>query len=151
MSDESTGLEATIAITTADSPEIMRIVASDGEVDTYLESAGVPAEVFGDDTDAATARCARERAALGSALLYAVEVGEVTDASESGGTMTLPASAVLSLMASLTEVSKDGLLLAECLEEEHPDAAGRLRETFELLELDVDRLRRAVDQRANGG
>ena len=65
--------------------------------------------------------------------------------------MTLPASAVLSLMASLTEVSKDGLLLAECLEEEHPDAAGRLRETFELLELDVDRLRRAVDQRANGG
>ena len=150
MSDESTGLEATIAITTADSPEIMRIVASDGEVDTYLESAGIPPEVFGDETDAATGHCASERAALGSALLYAVEVGEVTDASESGGTMTLSASAVASLMASLSEVSNEGLLLAGCLEAEHPDVAGRLRETFELLELDVDRLRRAVDQRTTG-
>jgi hypothetical protein len=150
MADDASGLEATIEITEGDAPEIMRIVASDGEVDTYLASAGVAPEVFGDDADAATGHCATERAALGSALLYAVEVGEVTDASESGGTMTLSASAVASLMASLSEVSNEGLLLADCLEAEHPDAAARLRETFELLGLDVDRLRRAVDQRTTG-
>ena len=43
MTEGATGLEATIEITEADYPEIMRIVASDGEVDNYLASAGVAA------------------------------------------------------------------------------------------------------------
>jgi hypothetical protein len=150
VADGDTGLEPTIEITDGDYPEIMRVVTSDGEVDTYLESAGVAREVFGDDTGGGTTSCADERAALGGSLLYVVEVGEVTDASESDGTFILAASAAVSLMASLTEVSNEGLRLADCLEATHPDAAARLRETFELLGLDGDRLRRAVEERSAG-
>jgi len=150
VADGETGLEATIEITDGDYPEILRIVASDGEVDAYLESAGIAPDVFGGDTDAGTGLCASERAALGSSLLYVVEVGEVTDASESDRTINLPVSAAASLMASLAEVSNEGLRLADCLEATHPDAAARLRETFELLGLDGDRLRRAVDERSAG-
>ena len=53
-------------------------------------------------------------------------------------------------MAALTEVSNEGLLLADCLEANNPDAAASLRETFELLGLDGDRLRRAVEERSAG-
>ena len=151
MADGETGLEATIEITDGDYPEILRIMTSDGEVDTYLERAGVGPEVFDDDADAGAGLCASERAALGSSLLYAVEVGEVTDASESEGTITLAASAAASLMSALTEVSNEGLRLVDCLEAKNPDAAARLRETFELLGLDGDRLRRAVEDRSAGG
>lgn len=147
MAHEETGIESTIEITDADYPEIMRIVASDGEVDTYLESAGVARDVFGGDADAGSGLCANERAALGGSLLYVVEVGEVTDASGSDGRMVLPLSAAASLMASLTEVSNEGLRLADCLGATNPDAAAGLRETFELLGLDGDRFRRAVEER----
>jgi hypothetical protein len=150
VADGDTGLESTIEITDGDYPEIMRVMTSDGEVDAYLESAGIARDLFGDDTEAATTPCASERAALGNSLLYVVEVGEVTDASESEGTIILPASAAASLMASVTEVTNEGLRLADCLEAKHPDAAARLRETFELLGLDDDRLRRAVDERSAG-
>ena len=147
MADGETGLESTIEITDGDYPEIMRIVASDGEVDTYLRA---PASRW---TCSATTRretspCADERAALGGSLLYVVEVGEVTDSAESDGTIVLPISAAASLMASLTEVSNEGLRLADCLEAKHPDAAASLRETFELLGLDDDRFRRAVEERS---
>ena len=101
-------------------------------------------------TQRGTTLCASERASLGGTLLYVVEVGEVTDASESDGTFRLPTSAAASLMASLTEVSNEGLRLADCLEAKHPDAAARLRETFELVGLDNDRLRRAVEERSAG-
>jgi hypothetical protein len=148
MADGETGLEATIEITNGDYPEILRIMTSDGEVDAYLERAGVGPDVF--DEGAGAELCASERAALGSSLLYAVEVGEVTDASESEGTITLAASAASSLMAALTEVSNEGLRLADCLEAKNTDAAARLRETFELLGLDGDRLRRAVEERSTG-
>ena len=74
----------------------------------------------------------------------------MTDASESDGAIILPGSSAASLMASVTEVSNEGLRLADCLEAKHPDAAARLRETFELLGLDDDRLRRAVDERSAG-
>jgi len=147
MSEGANGIESTIEITDADYPEIMRIVASDGEVDAYLESAGVARDVFGGDADAGSGPCANERAALGGSLLYVVEVGEVTDASESDGRMFLPLSAAASLMASLTEVSNEGLRLADCLDATNPDAAAGLRETFELLGLDGDRFRRAVEER----
>jgi hypothetical protein len=147
MTDEETGIESTVEITEADYPEIMRIVASDGEVDAYLQSAGVAPDVFGDDTDTGSGLCASERASLGGSLLYVVEVGEVTDASGSDGTMVLALSAAASLMASLTEVSNEGLRLADCLEATHPDAAAGLRETFELLGLDGDRFRREVEAR----
>ncbi len=150
MADGQTGLEPTIEITESDYPEIMRVIMSDGEVDTYLESAGIARAVFGDDTEGGTTLCASERASLGGSLLYVVEVGEVTDASDSDGTFRLPASAAASLMASLTEVSNEGLRLADCLEAKHPDAAARLRETFELVGLDNDRLRRAVEDRSAG-
>ena len=150
MADGETGLEATIEITEGDYPEIMRIVTSDGEVDAYLESAGITRDVFDDGADAGGGLCASERAALGSSLLYVVEVGEVTDASESVGAITLAASAAASLMASVTEVSNEGLRLADCLEATNPDAAARLRETFELVGLDNDRLRRAVEERSTG-
>jgi len=150
VADGDTGLESTIEITGGDYPEIMRIVASDGEVDTYLASAGIARDVFGDDTESGSTLCESEWAALGSSLLYAVEVGEVTGASESNGTIVVPMSAVVSLMASLTEVSNEGLRLADCLEGKDPDAAARLRETFELLGLDDDRLRRAVEERSAG-
>jgi len=150
MADGETGLEATLEITEGDYPEIMRIVTSDGEVDAYLESAGIARDVFGDDADAGGGLCANERAALGSSLLYVVEVGEVTDASESAGAITLAASAAASLMASVTEVSNEGLRLADCLAAANPVAAARLRETFELVGLDNDRLRRAVEERSTG-
>ena len=149
MTDAANGLEATIEITEGDYPEIMRIVTSDGEVDAYLESAGIARDVFG-DAESGTARCVQERAALGSSLLYVVEVGEVTDASESQGAIVLAASAAGSLMASVTEVSNEGLRLADCLAATNPDAAARLRETFELVGLDNDRLRRAVEERSTG-
>ena len=148
MADGETGLESTIEITDVDYPEIMRIVTSDGAVDTYLESAGLGRDVFGDD--GAAALCTQERAALAGSLLYVVEIGEVTDASESDGRIILPASASASLMASVTEVSNEGLRLADCLEATHPDAAARLRERFELVGLDNDRLRRAVEERSAG-
>ena len=150
MTDGATGLEATIEITEGDYPEIMRIVTSDGEVDAYLESAGIARDVFDATRNAGAGLCASERAALGSSLLYVVEVGEVTDASESQGAITLAASAAASLMASVTEVSNEGLRLADCLATTNPDAAARLRETFELVGLDNDRLRRAVEERSTG-
>jgi hypothetical protein len=147
MSEGANGLEPTIEITEADYPEVMRIVASDGEVDTYLASAGVASDVFG---DGATARCVPERAALGGSLLYVVEVGEVAGTSISDGTVTLPVSAATSLLGSVSDVMNEGLRLADCLESSHPDAAAGLRQTFELLGLDDDRLRRAVEQRTHG-
>ena len=150
MADGGTGLERTIEITDGDYPEIMRVITSDGEVDTYLDSVGIARDVFGDDPDVGATRCAGERAALGGSLLYVVEVGEVTDAAETEGAIVLPASAATSLMASLTEVTNEGLRLADCLEATHPDAAARLREAFELLGLDDDRLRRAVEERSGG-
>ena len=146
MSEGATGLEPTIEITEADYPEIMRIVASDGEVDTYLASAGVAGDVFG-DADGGTELCVRERAALGGSLLYVVEVGEVAGTSISDGTVTLPVSAVTSLLGSVSDVMNEGLRLADCLESSHTDVAAGLRQTFELLGLDDDRLRRAVEQR----
>ena len=149
MSEGANGLEPTIEITEADYPEIMRIVASDGEVDTYLASAGVSGDVFGDDADAATAWCVPERAALGGSLLYVVEVGEVAGTSISDGTVTLPVSAVTSLLVSVSDVMNEGLRLADCLESSHADVAAGLRQTFELLGLDDDRLRRALDRRTN--
>ena len=149
MTDRANGLEATIEITQGDYPEIMRIVTSDGEVDAYLEGAGIARDVFA-DAESGAALCVQERAALGSSLLYVVEVGEVTDASESQGAITLAASAAGSLMASITEVSNEGLRLADCLATTNPDAAARLRETFELVGLDNDRLRRAIEERTTG-
>ena len=146
MSEGATGLEPTIEITEADYPEIMRIVASDGEVDSYLASAGVAGDVFG-DADGATELCVAERAALGGSLLYVVEVGEVAGTSISDGTVTLPVSAVTSLLGSVGDVMNEGLRLADCLESSHADAAAGLRQTFELLGLDDDRLRRAIEQR----
>jgi hypothetical protein len=146
IAEGANGLEPTIEITEADYPEVMRIVASDGEVDTYLASAGVSPDVF-DDTDPATARCVPERAALGGSLLYVVEVGEVAGTAITDGSVTLPVSAVTSLLASVSDVMNEGLRLAECLEGSHADAAAGLRQTFELLGLDDDRLRRAVEQR----
>ncbi|GAA1814345.1 hypothetical protein [Agromyces neolithicus] len=147
MTEEATGLEATIEITDADYPEIMRIVASDGEVDAYLASAGVAGDVFG-DADGAAVLCVPERAALGGSLLYVVEVGEVAGTSISDGAVTLPVSATRSLLASVGDVMSEGLRLADCLEGWHPDAAAALRQTFELLGLDDDRLRRAVELRS---
>src|SRR5687767_12914985 len=107
MSEGATGLEPTIEITETDYPEIMRIVASDGEVDTYLASAGVADDVFGDDADAATASCVSERAALAGSLLYVVEVGEVAGTSISDGTVTLPISAANSLLGSVSDVMNE--------------------------------------------
>ena len=147
MSEGATGLEPTIEITEADYPEIMRIVASDGEVDSYLASAGVAGDVFGDDTDEASAKCGPERAALGGSLLYVVEVGEVAGTAISDGAVTLPVSAAGSLVASVSDVMNEGLRLADCLEGSHADAAAGLRQTFELLGLDGDRLRRLIEQR----
>ena len=65
----------------------------------------------------------------------------------SDGTVTLPVSAVTSLLGSVSDVMNEGLRLADCLESSHSDAAAGLRQTFELLGLDDDRLRRAVEQR----
>lgn len=151
MADGASELEPTVEITESEYPEIMRILASDGEADAYLRSAGVASEVFDVETDAgAGGPCAGERAALSNALLYVVEVGEVTDASESEGAINLAASAVASLVASLNEVSNEGLRVADCLGATDPGAAATLRETFELLGLDVDRLRRTTELRSTG-
>lgn len=145
------GLEPTIEITDGDYPEIMRIVASGAEVDTYLESAGIAPDVFSDDTEAGATLCADERTALGGSLRYVVEaVGEVNGSPESAGAIIVPVSAATSLLASLGAVSNEGLRLADCLEQKRPEAAAGLRETFELLGLDDDRLRRAVDERSSG-
>jgi hypothetical protein len=151
MTDAEAGLEPTIEITDGDYPEIMRIVASGAEVDTYLESAGIAADVFADDTGAGTTLCSSERTALGGSLRYVVEaVGEVNGSPESVGTIIVPVSAATSLLGSLGTVSNEGLRLADCLEGKRPEAAAGLRETFELLGLDDDRLRRAVDERSTG-
>jgi hypothetical protein len=144
------GLEPMIEITDGDYPEIMRIVASGAEVDEYLESAGIAPDSFA-DTEGATALCASERAALGGSLRYVVEaVGEVNGSPESVGMIIVSLSAATSLLGSLSEVSNEGLRLADCLEAKRPEAAAGLRATFELLGLDDDRLRRAVDERSTG-
>ena len=59
-------------------------------------------------------------------------------------------SAATSMLASVNDVANEALRLADCLEGFHPDAAAGLRETFELLGLDGDRLRRAVEERTTG-
>ena len=148
MADEGTGLEPTIEITDGDYPEIIRIMASDGEIDEYLGSVGIEPDVF-DGTEVDTTVCAPERAALGGSLGYVVgSVGEATGSLESVTTIIVPLSTAASLMGSLTEVSNEGLRLADCLESKRPEAASKLRETFELLGLDDDRLRRAIDERS---
>lgn len=150
MADAETGLEPTIEITDDDYPEIMRIMASDGEVDTYLDSAGIEPDVF-EGTEVDTTVCAQERAALGGSLRYVVEsAGEVTGSLESVRTIIVPVSTATSLLRSLGEVSNEGLRLVDCLEEHRADAVPKIRETFELLGLDDDRLRRAIDERSAG-
>lgn len=151
MADGETGLEPMVEITDGDYPEIMRIIASGGEVDAYLGSVGVEADEFADDAGADMTLCASERAALGGSLRYVVEaVGEVTESLGPGGAIIVPVSAATTLRGSLNEVSNEGLRLADCLEGKRPLGAARLRETFELLGLDDDRLRRAVDERSAG-
>lgn len=151
MAGGETGLEPTIEITDGDYPEIMRIMTSDGDVDEYLGSAGIEPDVFDDETEVDVTVCASERAALGGSLLYVVEsVGEVTGSTESVSTIIVPVSAATSLSRSMSEVSNEGLRLADCLEEKRPEAAAKIRETFELLGLDDDRLRRAIDERSAG-
>ena len=148
MADEETGIESTIEITDADYPEIMRIVASDGEVDTYLESAGVAPDVFGDDADAGLGLCASERAALGGSLLYVVEVGEVTDASESDGAMVLR-DLRCRLVAGVTDRGEQRgpafgrLPGVDDIRMLQPDCGRRSNS----LGLDGDRFRRAVEAR----
>jgi hypothetical protein len=151
MTDAEAGLEPMIEITDGDYPEIMRIVASGAEVDEYLEGAGIAPDAFPEETEGATALCAGERAALGGSLRYVVEaVGEVNGSPESVGMIIVSLSAATSLLGSLSEVSNEGLRLADCLEATRPEAAAGLRATFELLGLDDDRLRRAVDERSTG-
>ena len=144
MAEGETGVEPTIEISAGEYPEITRIIASGGDVDRYLESA-VASDAFGDDT------CARERAALGGSLVYVVEaVGGAAGGPGSTETMTVAVSAATSLLGSLGQVSNDGLQLAECLEQRRPEAAAGIRERFELVSLDDDRLRRAVDELSAG-
>lgn len=151
MADAETGLEPTIEISDDDYPEIMRIMASDGEVDTYLASVGIEPDVF-DGTEVDTTICAQERAALGGSLRFAVEsAGEATGSLDSVKTIIVPVSTATALLRSLTEVTNEGLRLVDCLDDHRPEAADGLRETFELLALDDDRLRRAVDERSTGG
>jgi hypothetical protein len=151
MADGETGLEPMVEITHGDYPEIMRIIASGGEVDEYLRSVGIESDEFTDDAGADMTLCASERAALGGSLRYVVEtVGEVTESLDAGGTIIVPVSAATTLMGSLGEVSNEGLRLADCLEGKRPLGAAKLRETFELLGLDDDRLRRAVEERSTG-
>ena len=146
MTEGETGVEPTIEISAGEYPEITRIIASTGDVDRYLKSAGVELDAFSDDT------CARERAALGGSLAYVVEaVGGAPGGPDSAETMTVAVSAATSLLGSLGQVSNDGLQLAECLEGRHPEAAAGIREKFELVSLDDDRLRRAVDELSAGG
>ncbi|MDQ0893549.1 hypothetical protein [Agromyces ramosus] len=151
MAEGETGLEPTIEISAIDYPEIARIIASGGDVGRYLESAGVEPDVFADDVDRAMALCAGERTALGGSLAYVVEaVGEVNGAQGTAETIIVPLAAAASLLGSLAQVNNDGLRLAECLEQRRPEAAVRIREAFELLSLDDDRLLRAVDELSAG-
>ena len=149
MTDRANGLEATIEITEGDYPEIMRIVTSDGEVDGYLESAGIARDVFNDAESGTDAVCAGARGTRQFAPLRRGSRRGDRRVRIAGG-IILAASAAGSLMASVTEVSNEGLRLADCLATTNPDAAARLRETFELVGLDNDRLRRAIEERSTG-
>ena len=111
MADEETGLESTIEITDGDYPEIMRTWRPTAR-STRTWRARASRRTCSATTRIRAGLCANERAALGGSLLYVVEVGEVTDASESDGRIILAMSAAASLMASLTEVSNEGLQLA---------------------------------------
>ena len=116
MSEGATGLEPTIEITEADYPEIMRIVASDGEVDTYLASAGVARRRVRHDADAATARaCPSGRRSAVRCSTSSRSARWPTPPS-SDGMVTLPVSAATSLIVSVSEVMNEGLRLADCLE-----------------------------------
>lgn len=151
MADGETGLEPMVEISEGDYPEIMRIIVSGGEADDYLERVGIEQDVFADDAGTDMTLCASERAALGGSLRYVVEaVGEVTESLKPGGAIIVPVSAATTLRGSLSEVSNEGLRLADCLEAKRPLAAAKLREAFELLGLDDDRLSRAVEERSAG-
>lgn len=151
MAEGEAGVEPTIEISAGDYPEMTRIIASGGDVDRYLEGAGIASDAFGDDTDGAMTLCARERTALGGSLAYVVEaVGGAAGARDPAETITVPVSAAASLLGSLTQVSNDGMQLAECLEQHRSGVAAGIRETFELVGLDADRLRRAVDELSAG-
>lgn len=151
MAEGETGLEPTIEISAIDYPEIARIIASGGDVGRYLESVGIEPDVFADDVDGAMALCTDERTALGGSLVYVVEaVGGVDGAQGTVETIIVPLAAATSLLGSLAQVNNDGLRLAECLEQRRPEAAVGVREAFELLSLDDDRLLRAVDELSAG-
>ena len=151
MAEGETGVEPTIEISAGEYPEITRMLASGGDVDRYLQSAGVASDVFSDDVDGAMTLCPRERTALGGSLAYVVEaVGGAAGGRDSAEPITVTASAAASLLGSLGQVSNDGMQLAECLEQHRPEAATGIRETFELVSLDDDRLRRAIDELSTG-
>lgn len=148
MAEGEASLEPTIEISAGDYPEIMRIFGSGGDIDQYLERTGVPPEVLADafDADATTTGCAREKAALGGSLRFAVDAaGEVDGSTDELESVIVPVPSAASLMTSLRTVGNDGLVLAECLEGPHAEAAASVREAFELLALDIDRLRRAIE------
>lgn len=153
MAEGGTGLEPTIEISGGDYPEIMRILASGGDVDAYLDDVGVPADAFADASGTESGTCADEHAAFGGSLQYVVEAaGEaVAGPLPTDDPIIVPVSAATSLMATLTSVSNEGLRLAECLEGKRPEAGTTFRETFELLGLDVDRLKRAIAEAPTGG
>ena len=145
MAEGETGVEPTIEISAGEYPEITKIIASGGDVDRYLEGAGIAPEVVADDT------CASERTALGGSLAYVVEaVGGAAGGRDSTEPMTVSVSAAASLLGSLSQVTNDGLQLAECMEQHGSEAAAGIREAFELVSLDDDRLRRAVDELSAG-
>ena len=145
MAEGETGVEPTIEISAGEYPEITKIIASGGDVDRYLEGAGIAPEVAADDT------CVRERTALGGSLAYVVEaVGGAAGGRGSTEPMTVTVSAAASLLGSLSQVTNDGLQLAECLDQQRSEAAAAIRETFELVSLDDDRLRRAIDELSAG-
>ena len=145
MAEGETGVEPTIEIGAGEYPEITRIIASGGDVDRYLEGAGVGPGVVADDT------CTEERTALGGSLAYVVEaVGGAARGRDSNEPMTVTVSAAASLLGSLSQVTNDGLQLAECMEQHRSEAAAGIRETFELVSLDDDRLRRAIDELSAG-
>ena len=145
MAEEETGVEPTIEISAGEYPEITKIIASGGDVDRYLEGAAISPEVVADDT------CASERTALGGSLAYVVEaVGGAAGAGGSAEPITVTASAAASLLGLLSQVSNDGLQFAECMEQHGSEAAAEIREAFELVSLDDDRLRRAVDELSAG-
>jgi hypothetical protein len=146
MAEGGSGLEPTIEISASDYPQIMRILSSGGEVDDYLAGIGVESAVFTDDAGIAMMRCASERGALGGTLRFAADAAsEVVDGPiPTTSSMVVPVSAAASLLGTLGTVSNEGLQLADCLNGSNPDAAASVRESFELLGLDIDRLRRAV-------